>query len=453
MAHNERIAHALHDANALAILRALESAGFEAWFVGGCVRDAILEKSGNDIDITTNAHWSDVKAICEEAGMTCHETGIKHGTLTVVAGGTPFEVTTYRTEGVYSDARHPDKVEFVNSIDEDLARRDFTINAMAYHPERGLHDPFNGQSDLQARVIRAVGDADVRFGEDALRILRAVRFASQLGFSIEKSTKVGMNNHVALLEHIAVERIRVELEGIICGAFAHDALMLYDKVIDAVLPELAPMRNFDQMSRYHCYDVMEHTAFVVEYAKPATPLIRWAALLHDCGKPEKFFVDAQGYGHFYGHEAAGALIAKDVLARLKVPPALAENITLLVRYHDTYYPPEMRPMKRLIRSLNGDTDLVRALCSLKRADALAHAPEYRQGTIAADKMEACLNTILEQDSVFKIQDLAIGGHDVLACGIRPGPRVGEILETALEAVIDERVANEPEALLRFLGLE
>lgn len=435
-----------------AVLDTLEQAGFEAWFVGGCVRDAILGRTMGDIDITTNAPWQHVQKICTAAGMAVHETGVKHGTVTVVCHNMPFEVTTFRTDGTYSDARHPDSVEFVQNIEDDLARRDFTINAMAFHPARGLCDPFGGQADLQARLIRAVGDASARFQEDALRILRAVRFASQLGFSIEKDTKAALFAQAEGLGHIAVERIRAELEGMLCGAHPHDAIMSCGPVLDVVLPELAPMRNFDQLSRYHIYDVMEHTAFVVEYVQPATPLLRWAALFHDCGKPNKFFTDAQGNGHFYGHEAESVIIAEPVLKRLKLSPSLIEDVLQLVRFHDTYCAPEPHPVKRMIRKLGGNTELMRALCHLKRADAQAHAPEYRQGIAAADKLEDSLDAVIADSSVLRVKDLAIGGHDVLACGIKPGPRVGEVLETALEAVIDERVPNERDALLRFLGL-
>ena len=446
------IASRLASPAALRVLEALEDAGFEAWFVGGCVRDAILDRPGNDIDIATNAHWQQVQAVCQAQGMATHETGVKHGTLTVVCNGEPFEVTTYRTDGAYSDARHPDSVQFVSSIEEDLARRDFTINAMAYHPQRGLFDPFQGQEDLKARTIRAVGDPDARFKEDALRILRGVRFSSQLGFAIERRTVAGMNQAVSLLASIAVERIRAEIEGMLCGPYVHAALMNYDIVIDAIIPELAPLRGFDQLSRYHIYDVMEHTAFVVEYTQPATPVLRWAALLHDIGKPEAFFTDAQGYGHFYGHEAISARIAEPLCKRLKLPPRTTHNILTLVRYHDTYVVPEPKPVKRFLRKIDGDVDLLRALCALKRADAQAHAPEYRQGVQKADELEACLDAILEQKQAVSIKDLAINGRDVLACGIKPGPRVGEVLDTALEAVIEERVPNERDALLKFLGL-
>ena len=435
-------------ASCQAVLDAIEGAGFEAWLVGGCVRDAILQRPAPDIDLATSAQWEQVRDACQAAGMDVHETGTQHGTVTVVASGQPFEVTTFRIDGPYSDARHPDSIQFADSIEADLARRDFTMNALAYHPLRGLRDPFGGRQDLSAGIIRAVGDPFARFSEDALRILRGVRFASQLGFHIEQGTLDGMNAHARLLEGISAERVRAELDALLLGPHVRSALLGYARIVDTVLPELAPMRGFDQRTPYHIYDVFEHTAYVVDYA-PADLLCRWAALFHDVGKPGTFFTDENGQGHFYGHAKLGVSMAERALMRLKASPACASKVALLVRYHDTVVKPEPAPVKRMLRKLGGDPSMLRTLCALKRADSLAHAPEHQSGVRKAQQIEACLDAVLEAGEAFSIAQLAIDGNDVLAAGVSPGPDVGAVLEAALDVVVDGLVPNEHEPLCTF----
>lgn len=436
-------------ASAARALGVLEDAGFEAWLVGGFVRDALRGHAGQDVDITTNARWQQVQQAFEAQGLHTFETGVAHGTLTVQVDNDVFEVTTYRTEGTYTDARHPDSVTFVDSIDDDLARRDFTINALAYHPDRGLRDPFGGIDDLQAHIIRAVGCPSERFGEDALRILRAVRFASQLGFSIEEQTAQGMRDAADGLHRIAVERISHEMEALLCGASVHDALMSYVDILGVVIPELLPMRGFDQRTPYHIYDVLEHTAYVVQYS-PRNPLVRWAALLHDIGKPNVFFTDETGTGHFYGHAKTSVVMAEAVMKRLKLSPRFAHDVLLLVRYHDHTTEPVPKQVKRLLRKLDGRVDLFRAICQLQRADALAHAPGHTGRAQACDELIACLDEILAAQEPFSLKDLAIRGDDVLALGVQPGPQIGALLDACLDAVIDENVANDRDALLDFV---
>ena len=270
------------------ILELLENEGFEAWCVGGCVRDALLETTASDIDITTNALVCEVKKTIGAHGHHTIDTGIAHGTVTVLIEGRGVEVTTYRSEGTYSDNRHPDSVEFVTSLKQDLSRRDFTMNAIAYHPSRGLFDPFDGQTDIKNGIIRCVGDPSQRFQEDALRILRACRFSSQLGFAIEEETFAAMGAHAYLLSSLSSQRLRSELERFICGDYIHDALMKCSDIVAAVIPELKDMKNFDQKTKYHIYDVLEHTAYCMQYVA-SRPLLRWAALFHDFGKPHTFF--------------------------------------------------------------------------------------------------------------------------------------------------------------------
>ena len=302
--------------DALALLSILDAAGFEAWAVGGFVRDALLGRACSDIDIACSAMWADTKRVCEQAGLRTHETGVAHGTITVICGDSAFEVTTFRSDGQYKDGRHPDSVSFVSSIEEDLARRDFTINAMAWRPDRGLVDPFGGKADIQLGVIRAVGDPHQRFAEDALRILRACRFSAELGYAVEPCTYQGMLENKGLLSKISAERVTHELQKLVLGPHAGDALLACVDALSAVLPELVAMKGFDQQTPYHIFDVLEHTARVVD-GVPPYPLVRWAALFHDMGKPACFFKDENGTGHFYERShSARHHAAADVLQHL-----------------------------------------------------------------------------------------------------------------------------------------
>ena len=437
-----------HGKQAIRVIGILEDAGLEAWLVGGCVRDALLGRPVHDFDIACNALWSETQAVLEASGIHTVETGIAHGTLTAISKGTPLEITTYRIDGAYTDGRHPDSVQFTRSIQEDLARRDFTINAMAWHPTRGLLDPFNGQADLRTQTLRAVGEPEKRFMEDALRILRGIRFASQLGFAIDQETASGMRAQASKLDLIAAERIAHELEGLLCGKHVHGALMAYADVIGRVIPEITPMIGFDQKTKYHIYDVWEHTAYAVQYATPE-PLTRWATLFHDIGKPSTFTIDEEGVGHFYGHAHEGIPLAKRAMKRLKMSPAFIERVAMLVRYHDCPTIPEPKYVKRLLRKLDGDPDLLRALCSVKRADSLSHAPAYRSGVAHAQAIEDCLDLILRESQPFTVAALNISGKNLLAMGMPQGPHIGAALNAMLEAVMDETLPNERAALLRF----
>ena len=434
---------------ALRAIRILEEAGHEAWVVGGFVRDALLGRACADIDIATSALWQDTQRAFETAGCRTHETGVKHGTVTAIIEGKAVEVTTYRTDGAYADRRHPNEVHFVRSIEEDLARRDFTMNAIAYHPVRGTADPYGGESDLRAGVIRAVGDPLRRFQEDALRILRACRFSSQLGFSIEEGTYAALMERKNLLSRISAERITHELDTLLLGEHVHDALMETSDVLAAVLPELVAMKGFEQRTPYHIYDVLEHTAWVVQYS-PATSLARWAALFHDAGKPAAFFARADGIGHFYGHQHISAQLARAAFGRLRFSPAFCEKVLTLVERHDEVIAPTPKAVKRALAHLGGDTRLFAALCDLKRADAQAQAPQCAYRVQQADELERILERILAEGAAFSLRDLAVNGRDILALGVAEGPAVGDALAAALDAVIDERVKNDPEALQNFV---
>lgn len=434
---------------ALLALDILERSGCEAWCVGGFVRDTLMDRPTSDIDIATAAPWDQTKDLFETAGYFVAETGIKHGTVTVIIDSTPLEITTYRTDGLYLDHRHPETVTFVQSIEEDLARRDFTMNAIAYHPQRGLFDPFDGIEDIQQHIIRAVGEPQKRFSEDALRILRGMRFVSQLGFTLEDKTYKGMCDQAHLLTTIASERVAVELEGFLLGDNIHDALMSYIDVIGIVVPEALPMKDFDQKTPYHIYDVLEHTAYVLQNT-PSYPLVRWAAFFHDIGKPATFFTDDNGVGHFYGHAKISVKVARAVMKRLRMPNKLINDVLTLVKVHDDVVAATPKSIKRMIRKMGGNVDLFYALCDLKKGDAAGQAPKCANRIKLADELAQVARDLVASQEVFSLKDLAIKGGDLIAHGTPPGPEVGKLLEQALDAVIDEQVINEKEALLAYL---
>ncbi|WP_304597530.1 CCA tRNA nucleotidyltransferase [Adlercreutzia caecimuris] len=432
-------------------LRILEESGGEAWSVGGCVRDALLERPVHDVDLATNLPWPLVQKAFRDEGWGTVETGVAHGTLTVVRDGEPLEITTYRCDGTYSDGRHPDAVTPAATIEEDLLRRDFTVNALAYHPDRGIIDPFGGAEDIGRGIIRCVGDPTSRFSEDALRILRACRFASQLGFAIEKTTFDAMLASKHLLRKVSGERIYRELERFLCGDYVHDALMACVDVLAFVLPELVAMKGCEQVTKYHIYDVLEHTAWVVQHTPPE-PLQRWSALFHDMGKPAAAFFekrDGELVEHFYGHAAVSVVLAEGIMRRLPFPAWLRRDAPTLVRTHDDVVPANSRAVRRMLGRLGGRTDLFEALCDIKRADALAQAPFCAPRADEAEELRSALHEVLAAEEAFTVKQLAISGNDVMALGVKAGPEVGRILDAALGAVIDERVPNEREALLAF----
>ena len=437
--------------SAMRVISVLEQAGYEAWCVGGFVRDSLLGRPVSDVDIATSALWEEAESICLDAGMHVHHTGTKHGTVTVVCDGDAYEVTTFRIDGSYSDARHPDSVLFVRSLDEDLARRDFTINAMAYHPKRGLRDPFGGFNDASQGVIRTVGDPSKRFQEDALRILRAARFSSQLGFPIEADTYSAMLAGKSQLSKVSSERITAELQKLILGKDACRALLSTVDVLSAVLPELVAMKGFDQCTPYHSYDVLEHTARAVA-GTPPYPLVRWAALFHDMGKPGAFFKESTGRGHFYGHAKLSVVLARGIMKRLSFSPTFKERVLILVERHDEVYEPTPKAVRRALVRVGGDVELFRALCDLKKGDASAQAPAYAAERMEkADELRRVLEDILTAKEAFSLKHLKINGRDAMEAGIPQGPAIGAALKAALDAVVDERVPNDRKALLAFLA--
>ncbi len=432
---------------ALKLLRQLEGAGVEAWFVGGFVRDALLKRKVSDIDVACSSPWQDTQRICEMAGFATHETGTKHGTLTVVVDGMPFEVTTFRIDGIYKDGRHPESVSFTRDIEEDLARRDFTINAMAYHPNRGILDPFGGMHDIGARTIRAVGDPDARFSEDGLRLLRACRFSSELAYSIDDATYKAMVRNKRHLRNVSAERVTSELNRLLLGPCAGSTIVECVDVLSAVLPELVAMKGFDQKSPYHAYDVLKHTAKVVDGVPPYS-LVRWAALFHDAGKPATFFVDDEGVGHFYAHPDFSVPIARGAMQRLSFSLASMTRVLTLVQHHDDVVQASTKSVRRMIAKLDGDIDLFRSLCDLKRGDARGKAPDLVEAQVEmVDDLERICDELVREGQALRIKDLAISGKDVIALGVAQGPEVGMVLAELFDKVIDEAIDNTYESLI------
>lgn len=422
------------------ILETLEAAGHHAWCVGGCVRDALLGRTPEDWDVTTAARPEETMALFGDRAVP---TGLRHGTVTVRTAAGGVEVTTLRRDGAYRDHRRPESVTFTDSLEEDLRRRDFTVNALAVDLRGTLQDPLGGRADLAAGVLRCVGDPDRRFDEDALRILRGARFAAQLGFAIHPDTAAAIHRNRALLGDIAPERIWTELKKLVTGAHAAEVLRAYPDVIGVFWPEVLPMVGFDQRNRHHCHDVWEHTLHALEAVPPEADL-RLTVLLHDIGKPNCFTVDGKGQGHFYGHPAESARLAGEMLRRLRADNATTETVVRLVTWHDKNIPRTRSGVARALGKL-GERDL-RRLLDVKRADNLAQAPEYRAVQGEIDKAEAILDQLLAESACVSLRQLAVNGRDLLALGLS-GPAVGRILRTLLDAVLDETLPNQRAALL------
>ncbi len=429
--------------HALTVVERLEHYGYEAYVVGGCVRDSLLGREPKDWDVCTNALPDEVLRVFKRFHVI--KTGLKHGTVTVMVNREPVEVTTYRIDGEYTDNRHPDAVLFVSRLESDLARRDFTINAMAYSPTRGLADAFGGQEDLAAGQIRCVGEPDERFNEDGLRLLRALRFAARYGFDIERETAYAIHRNRHLLENVSAERIFTELKGILVGEGVREMMLAFPDIFTTIIPELTDMVGFDQRSPHHLYDVWTHTAHAVQ-AIPAEPVLRLAMLLHDVAKPACFSLDERGKGHFYRHPARGAEVARRVLNNLRSDNATISAVCTLVAEHDNAFPSTIPGMRRLIGRLGEET--IRALFCIKRADMAAQSPHERAEKEAAlRRAMLLLDETLEEGTLFTIKDLAVNGRDLMQMGVPQGPDIKRILSALLEEVQEDALDNTREALL------
>lgn len=431
------------------ILKALELGGYEAYVVGGCVRDSLLGKTPHDWDICTSAQPHETIACL--SGYHTIETGIQHGTVTVVIGkNVCYEVTTFRQDSTYSDHRRPDRVEFVRSLREDLKRRDFTINAMAYHPQKGLIDAFDGQADLKRGVIRCVGEPARRFEEDALRILRALRFASVYEFSLEHETAQAATNLRHLLGSIAEERIRDELCKLLCGQNAGVMLSSFTSIFCEFLPELNGLLalNSKQSNQPNPWDA---TVQSVANA-PAKPILRLAMLFHEIGKPFRFTRKIDGIPRYYGHAKKSAALARTILRRLRFDNASISKITQLIGLHETAVVPTEVCIRRQLSRLGSEQ--LRRLFQIKKA-LIASQPSDRKtdSLFVLEQAERTLNHILEQKQCYRLKNLAVTGRELIAAGMPQGAQIGKVLRTLLRLVIDGKLENRRECLLAYCQKE
>lgn len=436
------------------IINRLMEHGYEAYAVGGCVRDTVLGRIPEDWDITTSARPEEVKQLFQRT----IDTGIMHGTVTIMLDKEGFEVTTYRIDGEYEDNRHPKSVEFTSNLKEDLRRRDFTINAMAYNDKEGLVDCFGGLEDIRRKRIACVGNANDRFDEDALRILRAVRFAGQLGFSIEDNTRLAMKKKAENLKSISAERIRVELDKLLRSNHADLLLEAYKtNITKAVLPEFDTMLETKQNNPHHIYSVGAHVMKSIclmnewyakqnEEDKKLHSILVWTMLLHDVGKPACKKTDKHGIDHFYGHEEVGAKMAKGILKRLKFDNYTIEYVTRLIKWHDYRAVPEEKPVRRAVSKVG--TDLIPYWFWVQRMDILSQNPsKIKEKIERLEAVETCCEKIIAEKNCLTIKDLAINGNDLINAGFEKGKQIGEVLSYLLEVVLEFPELNEKELLL------
>ena len=431
--------------NAEKILRVLENQGFEAFIVGGCVRDSILGRRPDDWDITTSARPEQVKALFRRTV----DTGLKHGTVTVLMDKESYEVTTYRIDGEYEDGRHPKEVAFTASLEEDLKRRDFTINAMAYHPDRGLVDLFHGMDDIRAEIIRCVGNPLERFGEDALRILRAVRFSAQLGFSIEAETKTGIEELAPNLKLVSAERIQTELVKLLVSPHPDYFLTAYETGITRqFLPEFDACMETEQNTPHHCLSVGLHTLQSLLNIRP-DKVLRLTMFLHDIGKPAVKKTDENGRDHFKMHGPAGEKMASAILRRLKFDNDTISKVCRLIRWHDDRPAPDMCSVRRVVNRIG--EDIFPLYLEVQRADMLAQSTYKREEKAARlEGVNECYRKILEEGQCVSLKSMAVKGRDLIAAGYAPGPELGEILDRLLEHVLEHPEDNEKDRLLALL---
>ena len=427
------------------VIEMLEDSGYEAYAVGGCVRDKLLSIEPSDYDVCTSATPDKIKECF--ASFRVIPTGEKHGTITVLSDF-PVEITTFRTEGEYTDNRHPDKVTFVTSVEDDLSRRDFTVNAMAYSPRTGVIDPFGGREDLCRSVIRCVGDPDKRFNEDGLRIMRGLRFASTYGFKIDEKTAISIHKNAKLLEGISEERLYSEMTKLLLGKAAPEVLREFPDVIGVIIPEILPMIGFDQMNPHHHLDVWEHTLHVLENC-PRETVFRWSALFHDIAKPVCAFMGKDKKRHFNGHQKKSADIANAVMSRLKCDNATKRAVVTLVENHDQFFKGGMPEMRRVVGRLG--VGITKQILAFRVCDTMAQSP-----ATVDKKLEHCrecekmLSVIIDEGLCCSVRELDISGKELMELGAMQGPLVGQTLEALLYAVIDGKTENKNEKLKEYL---
>lgn len=424
------------------ILQTLHGSGFEAYAVGGCVRDSILGRKPEDWDITTSASPQQVKALFART----IDTGIEHGTVTVVLEHESFEVTTYRIDGVYADCRHPKEVVFTSNLAEDLKRRDFTINAMAYSHESGLVDEFGGLQDLENKVVRCVGNPSERFAEDALRMMRAVRFAAQLGFSVDEHTKTAIRQMAENLNHISAERIQTELVKLLVSPNPHWIRIAYECGVTAVImPEFDRIMMQRQNNPHHAYTTGEHTLHALQNVPP-DKMLRLTMLFHDMGKPEVFTTDENGKDHFRGHAAYSEKIAGKVMKALKFDNETLRTVCSLVRNHSRY--PQTTDRDVRVCAYQMGPELFDSYLLVKQADIMAHHPDVVPDKLVyLEEIKKIWQEIKQRGDCLSLKELKLTGKDLLEDGMKPGPAVGELLQELLQNVLESPVNNDREYLL------
>lgn len=430
--------------NVKTIIKILNTHNYEAFIVGGCVRDSVIGLTPHDWDICTNAKPEEIKKCFEN--FNTFDSGIKHGTISVVLDGEVFEVTTYRIDGTYSDNRRPDSVTFTSDITQDLARRDFTINAMAYNEKRGLIDPYGGRNDLSDKIIKCVGNPDFRFNEDALRIIRALRFASVYNFEIDDETAKSIHKNADLLNNIAVERISVELNKLLSGNGAEKILNNYRDVIAVFIPEIKPMFDYNQHTKHHNRDLWHHITYAVK-SIDNSPLLRMSMLLHDIGKPKACKRDEDGTCHFKGHPKYSAEMAENILRRLKCSNDFIETCITLIKYHDVRFSGSKRQLRHVMSAI-GDKN-VELLLKIQRADIMAQSDYKHKEKL--EKLDLACQTykeILADKDCFTLKQLKINGNDIKNLGLSEGIKIGKILKILLGLVIEDKIENEKSALIK-----
>ncbi|MBR5248005.1 MAG: CCA tRNA nucleotidyltransferase [Lachnospiraceae bacterium] len=429
------------------IINCITEAGYEAYAVGGCIRDSILGRVPDDWDITTSATPLEVKQLFRRT----IDTGIQHGTVTVMLDKEGFEVTTYRIDGKYEDGRHPEEVTFTPNLEEDLKRRDFTINAMAYNEQDGLVDLFGGMQDIQAKIIRCVGDPIARFNEDALRIMRAIRFGAQLGYEIDSETKQAIKELAPNLTKISAERIQVELTKLLVSPHPEAMRTVYETgVADVIMPEFAAIMETQQNHPHHSYSVGEHTIRAMQKVEGRKEL-RLAMLFHDMGKPLCLTTDEQGITHFYGHAQHSTEIARKILRRLRFDNDTTNTVCRLVQYHDygNSVDPDRRIVRRAMNKIGGD--LFPLLFEVKRADILAQSETFREKKLKRlAKWQELYAQILQRQECVSLKTLAVTGSDLIALGMKPGKELGDTLQELLELVLDQPECNTKEYLSQII---
>ncbi len=431
-------------------LEHLHNKGFEGYLIGGSVRDFLMNTDIGDVDITTNATPEKVKDVFSNFRVI--ETGIKHGTVTVIIENEPVEITTYRSEGTYSDNRHPDSVTFSKSLADDVTRRDFTMNGIAYNFTDGIVDLVNGKKDIENKTIRAIGDAKTRFQEDALRILRALRFSSVLGFDIEENTRSAIFECKDLLLNISAERIRDEFIKLVCGENAGEVLSEYASVFAVIIPEINGMIGFEQKNRHHIYDVYTHSIKALEQGK-REKTVRLALFFHDIGKPLVAHFDENGEQHYYGHPKKSAEITEEILTRLRFDNDTKNKVLTLVKLHDTPIlindetTLSLKRIKKLMSQIG--KELIYDLIEVKRCDNLAQNPKYYRGDDFYESAVKAVDEIINEKQCFCLKDLNVSGNDLIKIGYS-GKEIGKALDRCLNAVMDGKIQNVYENLIDFL---